>query len=108
MSFGFKCLLLTTSHCDKTWCVQVLLVLGVVVQLALYRLAAFNSENSLRFGKVDEIPSHEICHFQIRLKFSEFHLSHGTLDHMTVFQRQKRDKVVHQVLIDQTRMPQST
>lgn len=82
--FDFKCLLPTTSRVDER---QVLLVFGVVVQLALYRLATFDGENSLRFRKVDEIPSHQICHFRIRLNFSDFHLSHGTLDHMIVFQR---------------------
>lgn len=82
--FDFKCLLLTTSRVDEG---QVLLVLGVVVQLALYRLATFDGENSLSFRKVDEIPSHPICHFQIRLNFSDYHLSHGTLEHMVVFQR---------------------
>lgn len=82
--FDFQCLSLATSRVDER---QVWLVLGVVVQLALYRLATFDGENSLRFRKVDEIQSHPLCHFRIRLNFSDFHLSHGTLDHMIVFQR---------------------
>lgn len=98
---------LTIAHGDKTRH-HVFLPLGVVVQLALYRLAAFNGKNSLGFWEEDEIPSNLIRDVQIRLVSPDFHLSHGTLDHMMVLQRQKWDEEVHQVLIDQTRVPQST
>ncbi len=42
------------------------------------------------------------------LKSFGLHLGHGTLDDVPVLQRQKRDEEVHQVLGNQTRMPQAT
>lgn len=88
--------------------VHLMLPLCVVVQFALYRLAAFDSEHSFRFGEIDYISGHQVCHVLIRLLSSGFHLGHGTLDDVHVLQRQKWDKEVHQVLVNQTCMPQAT
>lgn len=88
--------------------VHLMLPLCVVVQLALYRLAAFDSEHSFRFGEIDYITGHLVCHVLIRLQSFGFHLGHGTLDDVHVLQRQKWDKEVHQVLVNQACMPQAT
>ena len=74
--------------------------LCVVVQLALYRLAAFDGEHPLRFGEVNLISGHHVRDFLVRLESPGSHLRHGALDDVPVLQRQERDEEVHQVLVD--------
>lgn len=85
-----------------------MLTLTVVVQLALYRFAAFDSEHSLGFWEVDQISGHLVGHIVVWRHSSGFHLGHGTLDDVFVLQRQERDEEVHQVLVNQARVPQAT
>lgn len=88
--------------------VRLMLTLCVIVQLALNRLAAFDREHSLGLGEIDAIFGHHVCNALVWPNASGFHLGHGALDNMAVLQRQKRDEEVHQVLVDQTCMPQAT
>lgn len=83
-------------------------ILYVVVQLALYRLAAFGGEQPLRFREIDEIISHLIGHIWIWLQSLGLHLGHGALDHVPELERQEWDEEIHQVLVDQGRVPQTT
>jgi len=79
-----------------------------VVQLARYRLAALDGENPLGFREVVDFAGHLVRHGRVRQQVFGLHLGHGALGHVPVLQGQKRDKEVHQVLVDQTRVPQAT
>lgn len=78
------------------------------MQLALYRLAAFDGKYSLRFRKIDHISGQLAGHFRVWLQPFGFHLGHGALDHVPVLERQERDEEIHQVLVDQACVPQAT
>lgn len=82
--------------------------LRVVVQLALYRLAAFGGEQTLGFREIDDIAGHLIGHVWLWLYPFGLHLGHGALDHMLELEGQERDEEIHQVLVDQGRVPQAT
>lgn len=81
--------------------------LCVVVQLALYRLAAFDGEHPLRFGEIDQVSGHLVGDVLVRLQVFGLHLGHGALHHVPVLQGQERYEEVHQVLVDQAGVPQA-
>lgn len=59
------------------------------------------------FGEIVKILGHALHHFLVWLHFPGDHLSKATLNHVLLLQRQERHIDVHQVLVNQSGMPET-